>query len=80
MEMESLAFQLYAYRFSPILVFVLLLGCHGPGNELGKSIDVNEAADHIFGLVLMNDWSGMCETLCFISNFPIGCSFGCHID
>ncbi|XP_057497953.1 fumarylacetoacetase-like [Actinidia eriantha] len=29
----------------------------GPGNELGKSIDVNEAADHIFGLVLMNDWS-----------------------
>ncbi|KAK9681445.1 hypothetical protein RND81_10G002600 [Saponaria officinalis] len=29
----------------------------GPGNELGKSIDVNNAADHIFGLVLMNDWS-----------------------
>ncbi|XVF75241.1 hypothetical protein PTKIN_Ptkin13bG0171600 [Pterospermum kingtungense] len=29
----------------------------GPGNELGKTIDVNEAADHIFGLVLMNDWS-----------------------
>lgn len=22
-------------------------------------MDVNEAADHIFGLVLMNDWSGM---------------------
>lgn len=29
----------------------------GPGNELGHPIDVNEAADHIFGLVLMNDWS-----------------------
>ncbi|GKV01907.1 hypothetical protein SLEP1_g14419 [Rubroshorea leprosula] len=29
----------------------------GPGNELGKPINVNEAADHIFGLVLMNDWS-----------------------
>ncbi|KAG6475585.1 fumarylacetoacetase-like [Zingiber officinale] len=29
----------------------------GPGNELGKPIDVNIAADHIFGLVLMNDWS-----------------------
>ncbi|KAE8689823.1 Fumarylacetoacetase [Hibiscus syriacus] len=29
----------------------------GPGNELGKAIDVNEAADHIFGVVLMNDWS-----------------------
>ncbi|TYJ31837.1 hypothetical protein E1A91_A06G228100v1 [Gossypium mustelinum] len=29
----------------------------GPGNELGKTIDVNDAADHIFGVVLMNDWS-----------------------
>lgn len=29
----------------------------GPGNELGKPIDVNDAADHIFGVVLMNDWS-----------------------
>ncbi|XP_021895255.1 fumarylacetoacetase [Carica papaya] len=29
----------------------------GPGNKLGKPIDVNDAADHIFGLVLMNDWS-----------------------
>lgn len=29
----------------------------GPGNELGKPIDVNNAADHIFGLVLLNDWS-----------------------
>lgn len=29
----------------------------GPGNELGTTVDVNEAADHIFGLVLMNDWS-----------------------
>nr|CAD1831383.1 unnamed protein product [Ananas comosus var. bracteatus] len=29
----------------------------GPGNELGKPIAVDNAADHIFGLVLMNDWS-----------------------
>ncbi|KAF4372625.1 hypothetical protein F8388_027298 [Cannabis sativa] len=29
----------------------------GSGNELGKPVNVNEAADHIFGLVLMNDWS-----------------------
>ncbi|KAH9613669.1 hypothetical protein KSS87_005169 [Heliosperma pusillum] len=29
----------------------------GPGNDLGTSIDVNNASDHIFGLVLMNDWS-----------------------
>ncbi|PKA62891.1 fumarylacetoacetase [Apostasia shenzhenica] len=29
----------------------------GPGNELGRPINVNEAYEHIFGLVLMNDWS-----------------------
>lgn len=29
----------------------------GPGNKLGTSIDINNATDHIFGLVLMNDWS-----------------------
>lgn len=29
----------------------------GPGNNLGKSIPVDEAEDHIFGLVLVNDWS-----------------------
>ncbi len=29
----------------------------GPGNEMGKSIPINEAADHIFGMVLVNDWS-----------------------
>lgn len=27
------------------------------GNKLGDVIDVNEADEHIFGLVLMNDWS-----------------------
>jgi hypothetical protein len=31
----------------------------GPGNELGKPIDINDAEEHIFGLVLMNDWSGI---------------------
>jgi fumarylacetoacetase len=29
----------------------------GPGNALGDPIPVARAADHIFGLVLMNDWS-----------------------
>ena len=29
----------------------------GPGNQLGTPIDVAEAAEHIFGLVLVNDWS-----------------------
>src|SRR5215472_9941188 len=29
----------------------------GPGNSLGEPITVDRATDHIFGLVLMNDWS-----------------------
>lgn len=29
----------------------------GPGNALGKPIPIDEARDHIFGLVLVNDWS-----------------------
>ncbi|MGI8891437.1 MAG: fumarylacetoacetase [Chthoniobacterales bacterium] len=29
----------------------------GPPNKLGESVPIAEAADHIFGLVLMNDWS-----------------------
>jgi fumarylacetoacetase len=29
----------------------------GPPNELGVPVPIDRAADHIFGLVLMNDWS-----------------------
>jgi len=29
----------------------------GPGNDLGQPISTAEAPDHIFGLVLVNDWS-----------------------
>ncbi|MGH2536948.1 MAG: fumarylacetoacetase [Candidatus Promineifilaceae bacterium] len=29
----------------------------GPGNELGRPIPISQAAEHIFGLVLVNDWS-----------------------
>lgn len=29
----------------------------GPGNELGDPVPVDQARDHIFGLVLLNDWS-----------------------
>jgi fumarylacetoacetase len=29
----------------------------GPGNELGRPIPIASAAEHIFGLVLVNDWS-----------------------
>jgi fumarylacetoacetase len=29
----------------------------GPGNTLGEPVPIDRAIDHIFGLVLMNDWS-----------------------
>jgi fumarylacetoacetase len=29
----------------------------GPGNKLGEPIPISQAQDHIFGMVLMNDWS-----------------------
>lgn len=29
----------------------------GPGNSLGKPVPIDQAPDHIFGFVLMNDWS-----------------------
>ena len=29
----------------------------GTPNDLGKPIKINEAYDHIFGFVLLNDWS-----------------------
>lgn len=29
----------------------------GPGNDLGKPIPIAQASDHIFGMVLVNDWS-----------------------
>jgi fumarylacetoacetase len=40
------------------LDFELEMGCFvGPGNELGEHIPVAEAAEHLFGMVLVNDWS-----------------------
>ncbi|CAL5390340.1 unnamed protein product [Camellia sinensis] len=46
----------------------------GPGNELGKPIGVNEAADHIFGVVLMNDWSEIFRlgNMCLLGLFSFG--------
>lgn len=29
----------------------------GPGNKIGQPIPISEAENHIFGMVLMNDWS-----------------------
>jgi len=43
---------------SRLLDFELEMGLFiGPGNDLGRPIPVTEAEAHIFGLVLVNDWS-----------------------
>jgi fumarylacetoacetase len=49
-----------APSFGPcrLLDFELEVGFFtGPGNELGEPIPVGEASRHIFGMVLVNDWS-----------------------
>lgn len=48
------------FIMNTILIF-LQATIVGPGNELGKPVDINNAEDHIFGLVLLNDWSGNCS-------------------
>ena len=46
------------YGPSRLLDFELEMGFFvGPGNELGDPIPIDEAEDHIFGMVLVNDWS-----------------------
>jgi len=39
-------------------VFVVQAFFVGKGNKLGEPIPVEKAHEHIFGMVLMNDWSG----------------------
>jgi len=47
-----------AFHPSRLVDFELEMGFFvGPGNPLGQPIPVGQAADHIFGLVLVNDWS-----------------------
>ena len=47
-----------AFGASRSLDFELELGVFiGPGNPLGQPIPVAEAARHVFGMVLVNDWS-----------------------
>ncbi|KAL8137286.1 hypothetical protein V2J09_003287 [Rumex salicifolius] len=46
----------------------------GLGNELGKAIDINEAKDHIFGLVLVNDWSA--RDIQYWEMLPLGSFLG----
>jgi fumarylacetoacetase len=46
------------FQPSSVLDFELEMGAFiGPGNDLGAPISINSAADHIFGMVLVNDWS-----------------------
>jgi fumarylacetoacetase len=43
---------------SRLMDFELEMGFFvGPGNPLGEPIPITRAADHIFGMVLVNDWS-----------------------
>jgi fumarylacetoacetase len=47
-------------QFGPcrLLDFELEMGYFiGPGNQLGQPISLENTADHIFGMVLVNDWS-----------------------
>jgi len=42
----------------PRLDIELEMGCFvGPGNELGQPIKLENAEEHLFGVVLLNDWS-----------------------
>ena len=46
------------FTASSLLDFELEMGFFiGPGSELGHPIPVDSASDHIFGMVLVNDWS-----------------------
>ena len=41
-----------------LLDFELEMGFFvGPGNELGRPVSTKDAPDHIFGMVIVNDWS-----------------------
>jgi fumarylacetoacetase len=47
-----------AFGPSKAVDFELEMGCFiGSGNPLGKPIAVDRAAEHVFGMVLVNDWS-----------------------
>jgi fumarylacetoacetase len=46
------------FAASRLMDFELEMGFFiGPGNELGKPVPIDRAFDHIFGMVLVNDWS-----------------------
>ena len=49
----------FSKSFFQFAVYFLLLQAFfvGPGNDLGQPIPVATADEHLFGMVLMNDWS-----------------------
>jgi len=47
-----------AFAASQALDYEMEIGCFvGPGNQLGASVPIERAEDHLFGLCLVNDWS-----------------------
>jgi fumarylacetoacetase len=50
--------ELPSFAASKLVDFELEVGCIiGTGNKLGEPIPVDKAHEHIFGMVLVNDWS-----------------------
>ena len=59
------------YGTCKLLDFELEMGMFvGPGNDLGTPIDINKADDHVFGFVLLNDWS--CRDIQKWEYIPLG--------
>ena len=57
---QTKAEEAAAPKFGPsqAVDFELEMGCFiGQGNLLGKPVAVDRAAEHVFGMVLVNDWS-----------------------
>jgi len=53
------------------LDFELEVGCYvGGGNPMGKTIALDDAENHMFGLSLVNDWSA--RDIQFWEGFPLG--------
>lgn len=55
--MEPASIYIYLYFTLNFLFVALQAFFVGPGNNLGEPIPVAKADEHIFGMVLMNDWS-----------------------
>lgn len=46
------------FKSSGLLDFELEMGFFiGPGNKLGEPVNISRASEHIFGMVIVNDWS-----------------------